>query len=181
MKKIASKCGFLENHAIKAYNSRACLRHTNLREELMVILNRRSALSIGSVGLAIAAVSPLLLAAPGWAEIPEYGPNDGVDFSPGVRWVQLGEVESQIDAYSKIMFGDAIYQPGAADPVDAPVMDTDMFCYILKSDFEITKTGLAPYMVKQGQAYTCGKGKTDHGHNVGPGLGIMRVSMLMPK
>lgn len=148
----------------------------------MVIVNRRSALAFGSVGLATAAASPLvLLSAPAWADFaPTYGPTDGVEVSPGVRWVQLGEVESQIDAYSKVMFGDAIYQPGAIDPIDQPVMETDMFCYILQSDFEITKKGLAPYMVKQGQAYTCGKGKTDRGHNVGAGVGIMRVSMLMP-
>ncbi len=148
----------------------------------MVIVNRRSALSIGSVGLAAAAASPLLLLAPPvWADMaPTYGPTDGVEMSPGVRWVELGEVESQIAAYSKVMFGDAIYQPDAIDPIDQPVMDNDMFCYILQSDFEISKAGLAPYMVKAGQAYTCGKGKTDRGHNVGSGIGIMRVSIFMP-
>jgi len=100
--------------------------------------------------------------------------------SPGVRWVDVGEVESQISAYSKVMYGDAIYQPGAQDPWDQPVMDTDMFCYILQGDFEITKTGIAPYMVKAGEAYTCGKGLTDNGHNVSSVIGIMRVAMLMP-
>jgi hypothetical protein len=117
---------------------------------------------------------------PALAEIPVYGPKDGKEISPGVRWVDLGEVESQIDAYKKVMFGDAIYEPGAQDPWSQPVMDTDMFCYILQGDFEITKKGIPPYMVKQGQAYTCGKGKTDNGHNVSKVVGIMRVSMLMP-
>lgn len=148
----------------------------------MVFVNRRSALSIGSIGLAAAAAAPVLFnAAPAWADaVPAYSSTDGDEMSPGIRWVQLGEVESQIAAYSKVVFGDAIYQVGAIDPIDQPVMDSDMFCYILQSDFEVTKAGLAPYLVKSGQGYTCGKGKTDRGHNVGTALGIMRVAMLMP-
>ena len=148
----------------------------------MLNVNRRSALSLSSVGLVAATVSPVLtLATPVLADgIPSYSPTDGVEFSPGVRWVELGEIESQIAAYSKVKFGDAVYQPGAQDPLDQPVMDTDMFCYILQGDFEITKAGIPPYKLKQGQAYTCGKGKTDNGHNVGTVVGIMRVSMLMP-
>lgn len=149
----------------------------------MVIVNRRSALSLGSVGMAAAAVSPLLtLATPVLAGgIPTYGPTDGDELSPGVRLVKLDYVvESQIAAYPKIIFADAVYQPGAANPVDQPVMDADMFCYILQGDFEITKAGLPPYKVSAGQAYTCGKGKTDLGHNIGTTVGIMRVAMLMP-
>ena len=147
-----------------------------------MIVNRRSALSIGSLGFTAAAATPLLaLATPAWAEgIPVYGPNDGAILSPGVRWVGLGEVESQIAAYKKVMFGDAIYQLGAADPVDQPLMDTDMFCYILQSDFKIQKAGIPAYVVKQGEAYTCGKGKSDQGTNIGNVIGIMRVAMLMP-
>ena len=147
----------------------------------MISVNRRSALSLGSIGLVSAAVTPLLtVSTPAWADIPPYGPTDGEVLSPGVRLVMLGEVESQIAAYKKVMFADILYEPGAQDPWDQPVMDMDMFCYILQGDFEITKTGIPPYMVKQGQAYTCGKGKTDNGHNVGNTLGIMRISMFVP-
>ena len=148
----------------------------------MIIVNRRSALSIGSLGFAAAAATPLLgLATPAWADgIPVYGPNDGSELSPGVRWVALGEVESQIAAYKNVMFGDAVYQPGAADPADQPLMEQDMFCYILQSDFKIQKAGIPSYIVKQGQAYTCGKGKSDQGTNIDSGVGIMRVAMLMP-
>lgn len=147
----------------------------------MVFVSRRSAISLGSIGLVAAAAVPLFgVATPAHSEIPTYTGSEGVELSPGVRWVQLGEVESQIAAYSKVTFGDAVYQPGAQDPRDQPVMDMDMFCYILQGDFEITKTGIPPYMVKAGQAYTCGKGKTDNGHNVSAGIGIMRVSMLVP-
>ena len=141
-------------------------------------INRRSALSLG---LSAAAATPLFaFAAPVGAAVPVYGPNDGKILSPGVRWVTLGEVESQIAAYKKVMFGDAVYQPGAADPADQPLMDTDMFCYILQSDFKIQKAGIPAYVVKQGEAYTCGKGKSDQGTNIGTGVGIMRVAMLMP-
>lgn len=148
----------------------------------MIIVNRRSTLSLSSFGFAAAVVSPLLaLATPSWADgIPVYGPKDGVVMSPGVRWVSLGEVESQIAAYKKVMFGDAVYQPGAVDPADQPLMEQDMFCYILQSDFTIQKKGIPAYSVKQGQAYTCGKGKSDQATNIGKGVGIMRVAMLMP-
>ena len=148
----------------------------------MMIVNRRSALSMSSIGLVSAAVSPLLvLAPPAWADgIPVYGPTDGVEFSPGVRWVDLGERESQIAAYKMVKYGDAIYQPGAIDPADQPVMDMDMLCYILQSDFEIQKAGIPAYTVKMGGFYTCGKGKTDRGHNIGTVVGIMRVAMFVP-
>jgi len=147
----------------------------------MIFVNRRSALSIGSIGLVGAAVAPLLsFARPARAEIPAYVGTEGVEISPGVRWIEIGEVESQIAAYSKVMIGDAVYQPGAIDPADQPLMDMDMFCYILQSDFEIKKAGIDPYIVKAGGAYTCGKGKSDQGKNIGTGIGIMRVAMLVP-
>ena len=147
----------------------------------MIYVNRRSALSLGSIGLVSAAVTPLLTAAtPALAEMPVYGPNDGDEMSPGVRWVMLGEVESQIAAYSKVMFGDIIYQPGAQDPWDQPVMDNDMFCYILTGEFKIQKAGIPAYVVKTGGAYTCGMGKSDQGTNVSDVVGIMRVAILVP-
>lgn len=147
----------------------------------MIFVNRRSALSLGSIGLSAAAAVPLLgLAIPARAEIPAYGPTDGVEISPGVRWIDIGEVESQIAAYKMVKFGDAIYQPDAIDPADQPLMDMDMFCYILQSDFEIQKAGIPAYTVKAGGCYTCGKGKSDQGHNIGAGIGIMRVAMFVP-
>ena len=147
----------------------------------MTDINRRSALSLSSLGLAAAAAAPLLaLATPVRAQVPEYGPNDGTELSPGVRWVDVGEVESQIDAYKSVKYGDAIYQPGAADPVDQPLMDMDMFCYILRGEFKIQKAGIPAYVVKEGGAYTCGKGKSDQGTNISKVVGIMRVAMLVP-
>ena len=141
-------------------------------------INRRSTLTLA---LAAATATPLFaFAKPAWAAIPVYGPTDGSVLSPGVRWVDVGEVESQIAAYKKITFGDAIYEPGAADLVDQPLMDKDMFCFILQSDFKIQKAGIPAYIVKQGECYTCGKGKSDNGTNIGSGIGIMRVAMFEP-
>lgn len=85
---------------------------------------------------------------PARSEIPSYGPVDGVEFAPGVRWVDIGEVEYQIAAYKSVKYGEAIYQPGAIDPEDQPLMDMDMFCYILQSDFDIKKAGIPAYLVK---------------------------------
>lgn len=147
----------------------------------MIFVNRRSTLSLGSVGLVASATIPFLgLSMPARAEIPAYGPNDGAEMSPGVRWVDIGEVESQIAAYKMIKYGDAIYQPDAIDPADQPLMDMDMFCYILQSDFEIHKAGIPAYSVMAGGCYTCGIGKSDQARNIGSGLGIMRVAMFVP-
>ena len=145
-------------------------------------IDRRSALSLGSLGIAAAAAAPLLaLATPVAAQgVPEYGPDEGVELSPGVRWVDVGEVESQMTAYKTVMIGDAIYQPGAADPVDQPLMDMDMVCYILRGEFSVQKAGIPPYIVKEGGAYTCGIGKSDQGTNISDVVGIMRVLILVP-
>lgn len=139
----------------------------------MLIVNRRSALSLSPLDLTAAAVLPVLPCATSVRAdgIQVWSPTDGVELGSGVRWDELGEVEPQIAAYSKVMFGNAIYQPGTQDPLDQPVMDTAMFCYILQGDFEITKAGLAPYRANQRQAYTCGKGKTANGRNAGDGVG----------
>ena len=93
--------------------------------------------------------------------------------------VEIGEIPSEMSAYKSIKVVDVVYQPGAADPKEA-VMDVDMMCYILVGDFSIKKTGKEPYTVKEGDFYTCGKGKTDTATNIGNGVGIHRIAMLMP-
>ncbi len=141
-------------------------------------LNRRDALTFG---LSAAAVAPLFAAATSAkaAAAPNYGPNEGRELSPGRRMVDIGEIPSEMDAYKSIKVVDVVYQPGAADPKEA-VMDVDMMCYILAGEFSIKKTGKEPYTVKEGDFYTCGKGKTDKATNIGNGVGIHRIAMLMP-
>jgi quercetin dioxygenase-like cupin family protein len=93
--------------------------------------------------------------------------------------VEIGEIPSEMDAYKSIKVVDVVYQPGAADPKEA-VMDVDMMCYILAGEFSIKKTGKEPYTVKEGDFYTCGKGRTDKATNISSGVGIHRIAMLMP-
>ncbi len=142
------------------------------------LMSRRSAVGLG---LTAAAAAPLFAWAPPVraAGAPAYGPNDGRELSPGRRLVEIGEIPSDMDAYKAIKVVDVVYQPGAADPTEA-VMDSDMMCYILAGEFSIKKAGKEPYTVKEGDFYTCGKGKTDKATNIGTGVGIHRIAMMMP-
>ena len=144
-------------------------------------INRRSALKFGA---AAAAATPLLAfattAGAAGGGVPNYGPNDGKEIGPGQRMVEVGEVESQIDAYKIVKIIDIIYQPGAADPADSPVMDTDMICHIMAGEFRIQKKGIPAYTVKEGMLYTCGKGKTDQATNISNVVGIHRIALLIP-
>ncbi len=144
-------------------------------------LDRRSALSLGLVG----ALAPLLASAgparaqgnPDW--VPDYSPTEGKELSPGRRVYDVGEQESQMSAYSKIQVYDVVFQPGATDP-EPTVMDMDMMCFIIAGSFRITKEGLDPYVVNAGDFYSCGKGKTDYAENIGDGIGIHRIAILVP-
>ncbi len=140
-------------------------------------INRRSTLSLGL----LASAAPLFaFTSPAGAAVPAYGPNDGMDIKNGRRMVEVGVQESQIDAYKSIKIIDIIYQPGAADPPDAPVMDMDMVCHILAGEFTIQKKGIPAYMVKEGDIYTCGKGKPDMATNTSSVVGIHRIALLIP-
>jgi quercetin dioxygenase-like cupin family protein len=142
------------------------------------LISRRSAVTLG---LSAVAAAPLLASATSAkaAGSPNYGPNEGRELSPGRRLVEIGEIPSEMAAYKSIKVVDVVYQPGAADPKEA-VMDVDMMCYILAGEFSIKKTGKEPYTVKEGDFYTCGKGKTDKATNIGNWVGIHRIAMLMP-
>ena len=140
--------------------------------------DRRSALSFG---LLTALAAPLLtLGSPARAEVPKYGPTDGQDIGNNRRVVMLDKRESQIDAYKEIQVIDIVYQPGAMDPPDSPPMDTDMICFIIQGKFTIKKMGLDPYTVNEGEFYSCGKGKMDNATNIGDGVGIHRIALLIP-
>ena len=140
--------------------------------------SRRSALNLC---LAAAAATPLLaFTTPAAVGAPVYGPNDGVAIGPGQRMVEVGEMESQITAYKSVKIIDIIYQPGAADAADSPVMDTDMVCHIIAGEFTIQKKGIPAYTVKEGDIYTCGKGKSDMATNISKVIGIHRIALLIP-
>lgn len=145
-------------------------------------IDRRSALSLGLVG----AVAPLL-ASPGPAQaqslgdwVPNYSPTDGADIGGGRRVVDLGMQPSFIPAYSSIQVIDVIHQPGGADPADSPPMDMDMMCFIIAGAFRIEKEGHEPFEVKAGDFYSCGIGTKEIATNIGEGVGIHRIALLMP-
>jgi quercetin dioxygenase-like cupin family protein len=142
------------------------------------LMSRRAAVTLG---LSAITTAPLFASATSAkaAGPPNYGPNEGRELSPGRRLVEIGEIPSEMDAYKSIKVVDVVYQPGAADPKEA-VMDVDMMCYVLAGEFSIKKTGKEPYTVKEGDFYTCAKGRTDKATNISSGVGIHRIAMLMP-
>jgi mannose-6-phosphate isomerase-like protein (cupin superfamily) len=132
-----------------------------------------------ALGVTTAAAAPLFsLVTPARAAAPAYGPTDGKEVSPGIREVEVGKVPSEMAAYKEVQVIDVVFQPGAADPKEA-VMDMDMVCYILAGEFRIKKAG-KEFTVKEGDFYTCGKGKTDQAFNTGNVVGIHRIAILVP-
>jgi len=142
-------------------------------------IDRRSVLVIGA---AAAAATPLLFLSrsAGAAAVPNYGPNDGMDIGAGRRMIDVGVQESQITAYKSLKIIDIVYPVGAADPDDDAVMESDMVCHIIAGEFRIQKPGIPPYIVKDGDIYTCGIGKKDKATNISNIVGIHRIALLLP-
>ena len=137
-------------------------------------MNRRSTLALGLT----ATTAPLFaFATPAGAAVPAYGPNDGKELVPGVRLVEIGTFNSDIPAYKSISMVDIVFQPGAVFP-ETP-MDNDMVCYIAAGEFKIKKAD-KEFTLKEGEMYTCSKGKTDGNTNTSAVVGIHRVAILMP-
>lgn len=135
-------------------------------------MNRRSATAL----CMSATATPLLISA-AQAKIKKYGPTDGKELYPGVRLVELGTFHSDIPAYKSITMVDIVFQPGAVAP-ETP-MKSDMVCYIAAGEFKIKKVD-KEFTVKEGEMYTCSKGKTDASTNVSKVVGIHRIGMLNP-
>ena len=135
-------------------------------------MNRRSTMALGLS----AAASPLFISSVS-AAVPAYGPNDGKELVPGVRVVELGTFNSDIPAYKSISMVDIVFQPGAVFPVSP--MDNDMVCQIAAGEFKIKKAD-KEFTLKEGEMYTCAKGKTDAATNTSAVVGIHRIAILMP-
>ena len=137
-------------------------------------MNRRSTLALGLT----ATTAPLFaFATPAAAAVPAYGPTDGKEIAPGVRVVEIGTFNSDIPAYKSISMVDIVFQPGAVFP-ETP-MDNDMVCYMAAGEFKIKKAD-KEFTLKEGEMYTCSKGKTDGATNTSAVVGIHRIAMLMP-
>ena len=135
-------------------------------------MNRRSTMALGLS----AAASPLFISSVS-AAAKEYGPNDGKELVPGVRVVELGTFNSDIPAYKSISMVDIVFQPGAVFP-ESP-MDNDMVCQIAAGEFKIKKAD-KEFTLKEGEMYTCSKGKTDVATNTSAVVGIHRIAVLLP-
>ena len=108
--------------------------------------NRRSAMALGLT--AVVATPLITLATRATAEVPMYGPEDGAEFAPGVRVVEVGVGISDIPAYKSIKIVDIVFQPGAVAPES--VMDNDMVCTILAGAFAIKKVDME-FNLKEGE------------------------------
>lgn len=137
----------------------------------MESMNRRSAMALG---LTVAAATPLFVSGTP-ARAQEYGPNDGTEIAPGVRLVEVGTGNSDIPAYKEISIVDIVFQPGAVAPEE--VMEDDMVCTITAGEFTIKKED-KEFNLKEGDMYTCAKGKTDAATNTSSVVGVHRVAIL---
>ena len=135
-------------------------------------ISRRSAIALG---LTAAAATPLIgLAAS--AQTKTYGPDEGTELAPGVRVIEVGTRESVIPAYKSIQILDIVFQPGAVAPESE--MTDDMVCHITAGEFTITKGAAGEFTVKEGDMYTCAKGKPDGATNTSDVVGIHRIAVL---
>jgi quercetin dioxygenase-like cupin family protein len=91
--------------------------------------------------------------------------------------VEVGKWPSVISAYKSIEVLDIVFQPGAVAPEE--LMSDDMVCHITAGEFKIEK-GETAFNVKEGDVYTCGKGKPDKATNTGSVVGVHRVIILIP-
>lgn len=137
----------------------------------MESMNRRSALAFG---VSAAAAAPLF-ALTSAARAKEYGPTEGKELAPGVRLIVAGEGNSDIPAYKNVTIAHVVFQPGAVFP--ETVMDSDMVCYIATGEFKIKKAD-KEFVVKEGEFYTCTKGKTDGATNTSSVTALMEAAIL---
>ena len=85
--------------------------------------------------------------------------------------------DSDIPAYKSIAVVDVVFQPGAHAP--QMVMDNDMVCTITSGAFTIKKAD-KEFKLKEGDMYTCAKGKTDEATNTSKEVGVHRIAVLIP-
>ncbi len=97
-------------------------------------------------------------------------------FFQGSVWWTLVRLTSDIPAYKSIQVVDVIFQPMVGDP--GPIMDTDMLCYIYTGEFRVKKIN-KEFTVKQGDMYTCAKGKMDQCTNITNEIAFKRVAFLI--
>lgn len=58
-------------------------------------------------------------------------------------------------------------------------MDNDMVCTIAAGEFTIKKAD-KEFKLREGDMYTCAKGKTDGATNTSAAVGVHRIAILIP-
>jgi len=134
------------------------------KEETMMDISRRSALSVALAATAVAATN-----APTSAQAPA---------PQGVSRQTWGKRESMIPGYKSISMRDVIYQPGAK--TSNPSMPNDMVCHVPEGELRIKQTDGMEFIAKKGDVWTCKKGIGEDLENVGATVAIMRIIDLIP-
>jgi hypothetical protein len=131
-------------------------------------INRRSALT-----LALAAASA--------AAAPEEAMSQprGKDVAPGVTQVERGKRDSMIPAYKFVAMVDFVYQPKAKLASGRP-MANDMVCHCPRGRLRVKQGNGTPFVVNEGDVWSCNKDLLEETENIDPGVSIMRVINLLP-
>jgi quercetin dioxygenase-like cupin family protein len=132
-------------------------------------LDRRAVLGFGVVACT--------LVFPRGATAQTYGPTAGKELAPGVRQIDLGERESLIPAYKKVLLRDVVIAPGAQTPERE--MMNDMLCHMTEGELAVVQNK-KQFTVKKGDVWTCAKGISTEGtQNKGNTVAIMRIIDLL--
>lgn len=133
----------------------------------------------GVLGLGLAATAGLLGMAACPTKAQPYRADEGVEASPGVRRVFVGEREAMLPNYKRVRVMDIVHQPGAAKTIDAS-MPNDMICQCIEGQMRLDHRDGHLISVKKGDVWTCSKGEPEDVENTGSTVAIMRVINLLP-
>ncbi|MCJ9729555.1 hypothetical protein [Bradyrhizobium sp. PRIMUS42] len=141
-------------------------------------IDRRSALMlvVATMGTALVAADPSVA--------QPYRPDEGKEFAPGVRLVEVSEREamhgrdSVLPAYKRIQVVDIDFRPKITLKDDA--MRNDVVCQCIDGEMRLDHRDDHPFTVKKNDVWTCVKGEPEDTENIGRNAAIMRVINLIP-
>ena len=126
-------------------------------------INRRTALLLG-----VTATAVLTTSTDASAQLPA-----------GVTAAPWGKRDSMISGFKTVSMRDTIYQPGAK--TTNPSMPNAMICHVPEGILRVKQnTGMAEFVAKKGDIWTCAKGIGEDLENIGTTVAIMRIIDLIP-
>jgi hypothetical protein len=105
------------------------------------------------------------------------GSTEGREIAPGVRRIDYGKRDSQIQSYKTVALRDVVYQPGASSSNAS--MANDMVCHMLEGELTVNQGAGMEFVAKKGDVWSCIKGMPENGKNNGSTVAIMRVTDLI--